>query len=91
MMLQIAHFGADVVIFTQNNPRQEPPNHIIDDMVQGLPYRVREAYPETEQHYMSDPGRCDSVRCCSLQLSCGTNAACTLRAFDQRARSSHGS
>ena len=35
-MAQIASYYADTAIFTTDNPRHEPPNQILYDMIEGL-------------------------------------------------------
>eukprot|EP00892_Ulva_mutabilis_P010952 jgi/Ulvmu1/8229/UM041_0038.1 len=56
-MGEIAHYKADIVILTNDNPRSEPPEEIIDDIVDGYPEEVRNAYEPSSYDYMVDVGR----------------------------------
>lgn len=61
-MGEIAHYKADIVILTNDNPRTEPPEEIIDDIVDGYPDEVRNAHEPSSYDYMVDVGRVPPVR-----------------------------
>jgi UDP-N-acetylmuramyl tripeptide synthase len=61
-MGELAHFKSDIVILTNDNPRREAPEKIIQDIVAGFPPEVTEAYPGSVYNYLSDIGRVHEVR-----------------------------
>jgi UDP-N-acetylmuramoyl-L-alanyl-D-glutamate--2,6-diaminopimelate ligase len=59
---EIAHYKADVVILTNDNPRTEAPEEIIEGIVEGFPEEIVDAYPETTYDFLVDVGRVPPVR-----------------------------
>lgn len=67
-MGEIAHYKADIVILTNDNPRSEAPEDIIDDIVDGYPDEIRNAFEPSSYDYMVDVGRVPPV--CLYRLQC---------------------
>eukprot|EP00884_Botryococcus_braunii_P000647 jgi/Botrbrau1/10583/Bobra.0358s0006.1 len=61
LMGQVAHYKADIVILTNDNPRHERPNDIIADIVSGYPDKIleRNAQMSFQPGFLQDPGRVD--------------------------------
>ncbi|GMH43410.1 hypothetical protein BSKO_11332 [Bryopsis sp. KO-2023] len=56
-MGKVAHFKADTVFFTNDSPRFDSPNSVIDDMILGIPEEVRDRYALWVFNPFQDPGR----------------------------------
>ncbi len=44
LMAEVAHSYSDMIIFTNDSPRREPPENIVQDMVAGLPDTILQRY-----------------------------------------------
>lgn len=60
-MGEIAHYKADIVILTNDNPRTEAPDAIIQDIVSGFPEEITQRHPNSVYNYLQDVGRVPSV------------------------------
>ena len=72
-MGEIAHYKADVVILTNDNPRTEPPEDIIDDIVDGFPEEITQRFETTTYNFLVDVGRVPPVRfpgCFAMPTTC---------------------
>ena len=63
---ELAHYRADVVIFTNASHRTEDPETIIQEMVDGLPAELYEDWAWCDVNLMVDPGRISPVRTAAL-------------------------
>jgi UDP-N-acetylmuramoyl-L-alanyl-D-glutamate--2,6-diaminopimelate ligase len=61
-MGEVAHYKADIVIITNDNPRTEPPEAIVQSIVDGFPDEVKHAYPGSYFNFLVDVGRVQPVR-----------------------------
>lgn len=60
-MGEIAHFKSDLVYITNDNPRSEAPDSIIQDIVSGFPKDVTDAYPGSVYNFLTDIGNVHEV------------------------------
>lgn len=60
-MGEIAHYKADVVILTNDNPRTEAPEDIIDDIVDGFPEEITKRFDTSTYNFLVDVGRVPPV------------------------------
>lgn len=56
-MGEIAHYKADIVVVTNDNPRTEDPAAIIQDIVAGFPEKVVNKHPWNTYDWLQDPIR----------------------------------